>query len=255
METRSSNRLCPTAVVPTTSPLLNGRIHPSHAHKAGSQRRRCRSETLPTTAFLASAAHPTTDAPHRSIFQGFRPVLQKYTPVAVLRNQESAKNIFSCPAASNESRSGRMQTRQHQQPQLFRKENIETDRLGGGGGVTQYTFQPAVLRQARLQEFERFREQQTALAQAKYGSGGASSTSPEKTGADVWQRASQRTAAVGRIELLSGVDGQKRRVRSRSECEASDVLTGCRLSPIRNGGDNGYGPGDVSIFEFVRWRL
>lgn len=261
METRSSNRICPTAVNPATSPLLNGRLHSFQPHKGGALRRRCRSETLPSTTTAAGfvSGLPTvekiygkltaTNQKHdahqqqRSIVQSYRPVLQKYTPVhAVLRNQESVKHIFSCPSAGNDdairnqNQSGRVQTRQQHQD-VFRKENIEATRFSGLG---QYLGQTSSVRQARLQEFERLRDQQQQFVNTDVGS------SPEKNGgsADVHQR-SQR-GAIGRNAW--SMDGPKRRVRSLSECDPSELTAGCRSSPMKNGGGERYGTNDVSFF-------
>lgn len=121
-----------------------------------------------------------------------------------------------------------MQTRQQQPQHVVRKENIEATRHNGAAKSA---------RQARLQEFEWFKEQKHYV-DTKIGS-----SSPDKHGVDSHPQQGQR---FGRIEWL--VDGQKRRVRSLSECDPSD--SAAYSSPAKNGGEFRFGTNDVSLFEY-----
>lgn len=245
MEARSNNRLCPAAPLLTAASLTNGGRHHGHSTSAtaGLPRRRCRSESLPLTSSLVGVPvdaklydelstvqrnhhrrRPQQPPPPPQPVSNGHFASNKYSPVAVLRNQDSTKNIFSYSPMSG--------GRQH----MFKKDMMVVGKFSSASASM-------LPHQARVQEYERTKMQTRHSMSKKvdFLDGDHSIQSPKVP-----------VLLQNGAACRGPVDGHKRRVRSLSDSDPHDLhMTGGGLT-AREGR---YLVNDVSVFAHLIQKL
>lgn len=243
MDSRS-NRLCPTQQQ-QHSPNARQRVHPQKLVL----RRRCRSECLPMSPIIGIAIEPkqfddlnelrhkqhqpaaTVTSPLLMPIQQQQPNFRKYaTSASVLRNQDSAKNIFS-----------HIDQRQHRgSAGLLKnstKENISS--------ATPSIFQTDDGKDICMRDFELYKEKAIRSNldfMNKF-------SCIEKDNCVQYENDNGAMVSNGHV-----IRDTKRRVRARSESEPHEMYQSSKLSPqkydksIGAGGDGGGSKGyDVSL--------